>query len=188
MDMLRNALHARDQVKLSETAPAPGTASPERGVERLDLAARALGQEIGVEFLTVKEVVLMHAELVDRYGGAQGIREPRLLESAVMRPLQSACYGDAAEHDLPKLAASLAYGLVSDHVFVDGNKRIGFAAAAVFLARNRCEFSPDPAETMRVFRALAAHKMDETTLSHWFERSIHPSEDASAKRWLKSAP
>ena len=82
------------------------------------------------DYLTVADVLGMHAVLMQRYGGAPGIRDPGALEAALFRP-QTGYY-----EDIVMEAAALMESLANNHPFVDGNKRIAFAAADVFLRIN----------------------------------------------------
>jgi len=82
------------------------------------------------DYLTVADVLELHAELIARYGGAAGVRDPGALESALFRP-QSGYYDDIIQE-----AAALMESLAINHPFVDGNKRIAFAAVDVFLRMN----------------------------------------------------
>ena len=83
-----------------------------------------------VLFLTVDEVVAIHARLIERFGGPEGIRDPGLLESALYRP-RTGYYAD-----LPAMAAALFESLLMNDPFVDGNKRVAFFATDVFLRMN----------------------------------------------------
>jgi death-on-curing protein len=77
-------------------------------------------------FLNVAAVQAIHDNLIDVYGGLHGVRDPGLLESAVLRAENKANYD--ADGSIASIAASLSYGLVKNHAFLDGNKRIGLAA------------------------------------------------------------
>ena len=81
-------------------------------------------------FLSVEEMLELHRQLIERFGGAGGVRDPGLLESALARP-RSGYYASLSEQ-----AAALLQSLAGNHAFVDGNERISFAAAAVFLRTN----------------------------------------------------
>jgi len=83
-----------------------------------------------VRFLSTDEVLAMHARLIERFGGSEGVRDPGLLESALYRP-QCGYYGDLAQ-----MAAALFESLVMNHPFVDGNKRVAFFATDTFLRLN----------------------------------------------------
>lgn len=82
------------------------------------------------EYLTLAEVMAMHADQIQRYGGDDGVRDPGLLEAALFRP-QTGYYADQIEQ-----AAALWESLSQNHPFVDGNKRTAFAATYTFLAVN----------------------------------------------------
>src|SRR5881227_393568 len=92
-------------------------------------------------YLTVGEVLQMHHQQVEEYGGMHGIRDRGLLESAVFRP-QIGYYNSLAEE-----AAALMESLANNHPFLDGNKRIAFAAAHTFLLMNGFTIEADPVET-----------------------------------------
>ncbi len=86
-------------------------------------------------FLTLDEVLALHADQIERYGGASGVRDLGLLESAVAAP--RATFGGGLLHGtLHEMAAAYLFHLVRNHPFVDGNKRAGLAAALAFLGLN----------------------------------------------------
>jgi death-on-curing protein len=87
------------------------------------------------EFLSVEDVIEVHAALLRRYGGAAGIRDKGLLESAVAQPCAS-FGGDLIQDDLFAMAAAYLFHIVKNHPFVDGNKRAGLLTALVFLDLN----------------------------------------------------
>ncbi|MBW6469330.1 MAG: type II toxin-antitoxin system death-on-curing family toxin [Anaerosomatales bacterium] len=88
-----------------------------------------------ITFLDVGQVLTIHTVQVRRHGGSAGVRDPGMLESAVEMP--RAGFGDQYLHeDLFEMAAAYAFHIVMNHPFVDGNKRTGFHAAAVFLDLN----------------------------------------------------
>jgi death-on-curing protein len=89
-------------------------------------------------YLTVGEVLQIHHQLIDNYGGIRGVRDKRLLESAVFRP-QIGYYNNIAEE-----AAALMESLANNHPFLDGNKRVAFAAAHTFLLVNGYDLEVDP--------------------------------------------
>lgn len=82
------------------------------------------------DYLTLADVLAIHADLIESYGGSPGLRDAGLLEAALFRP-QTGYYADLIEE-----AAALWESLDRNHAFVDGNKRIGFAATYTFLAIN----------------------------------------------------
>ncbi|TMG73326.1 MAG: type II toxin-antitoxin system death-on-curing family toxin, partial [Betaproteobacteria bacterium] len=101
------------------------------------------------------------------HGGSPGIRDAGLLDSALARPLNRAAYGkpDAAE-----LAAAYAYGLATNHPFVDGNKRVAFIALELFLALNGHRLAIDDVNCAMCMLAVAAGTMKETALADWTRR------------------
>ena len=85
------------------------------------------------EWILRETVLALHEQLLAEFGGSKGIRDEGLLNSALDRPENLFVYGQPT---LSELAAAYSFGLVKNHPFVDGNKRIGFAIAAVFLQLN----------------------------------------------------
>ena len=112
-------------------------------------------------------VFAAHEEQLAEHGGGQGIRDTGLLDSALARPLNRAAYGspDAAE-----LAAAYAYGLATNHPFVDGNKRIAFVALELFLHLNGYRLAASDAESVMSMLAVAAGTMNEEALAAWVRR------------------
>lgn len=93
------------------------------------------------DYLTIADVLAIHADQIDRYGGSLGLRDAGLLEAALFRP-QTGYYADIIEE-----AAALWESLSQSHAFIDGNKRTGFAAAFTFLAINAIELKAPADET-----------------------------------------
>src|SRR5271169_3302813 len=90
------------------------------------------------DYLTVAEVLAIHADQIERYGGTQGVRDQGLLEAALYRP-QTGYYADLIEE-----AGALWESLAQNHPFIDGNKRTAFAATYTFLAINGAHLTADP--------------------------------------------
>ena len=101
----------------------------------------------------------LHSDLLAEHGGAPGLRDEGLLESALARPRQIFAY---SECDLPQLAAAYVAGIVKNHPFIDGNKRTGFMTGYVFLERNGLHFTASEAEAAQAVLELAAGTIDET--------------------------
>lgn len=101
-----------------------------------------------VSFLSVDEALAIHERLIHRFGGATGIRDKGLLESALFRP-QSGYYGDIAE-----MAAAMFESLLINHPFVDGNKRAAFFMTDAFLRLNGWKLSVEPAPAYEFIIAL----------------------------------
>lgn len=93
------------------------------------------------EFLTVIEVLAIHQDQIERYGGSHGVRDPGQMDAALYRP-QTGYYTEVLEQ-----AAALWESLGQNHPFIDGNKRTAFAAMITFLAINGIEITADPAAT-----------------------------------------
>ena len=113
-------------------------------------------------------VLAMHGRLLAEHGGAQGLRDSSLLESALGRPRQLLAYG---EPDICELAAAYASGIVRNPPFVDGNKRTAFVAAYVFLASNGLRLVATEVDAAQVVTLLAADEIDETVFSAWLRNN-----------------
>lgn len=110
----------------------------------------------------------LHAESLDRFGGTAGMRDQGLLESALGRPPNRYKYGD--DPSVYELAAAYCFSIVSNHPFVDGNKRAGLLAARVVLFQNGYRFVPDEAETVQMIEGIAAGEVTEAELTAWIEQ------------------
>ena len=120
-----------------------------------------------------KDLVLaIHDEQLVVFGGGTGLRDDGLLESALARPMNLLAY--EPETKLARLAASLAWGLIRNHPFVDGNKRTGDLAIRAFLRLTGQNFEPDQAEEVAVIISVAAGEMEEDELAAWIEANSHP--------------
>ena len=121
------------------------------------------------------ELALVHAvhdEQLAEHGGAAGVRDANLLESALARPQQLAHYG---EPDMADLAASYGFGLARNHPFVDGNKRTAFVAVELFLAINGFELVASDADCVVTMLDLAAGKSAEAGFAAWIRQNLHPN-------------
>ncbi len=116
-------------------------------------------------WLGVAMLRAMHNEALAAFGGAAGVRDAGLLQSALDRPRNLYAYGD--DPSVFDLAAAYCAGIIQNHPFVDGNKRTGVLAAAVFLDLNGYDFRPDEAEAYRIIMALAAGEQDAPELAAW---------------------
>jgi len=108
----------------------------------------------------------MHDMQIAEHGGAEGVRDEALIESALARPKNKFTYGMT---DICELAACLAVGLARNHLFVDGNKRITFLAAYVFLKINGFQLKAGEISATRVMVDLAAGQIEESELADWFK-------------------
>jgi death-on-curing protein len=116
-----------------------------------------------------REVVLaIQGELLNRFGGLAGIRDEGLLDSAINKPKNLFAYGQPTPFEL---AASYATGLVKNHPFLDGNKRIGFMAAYVFLGANGWSLEATEEEAVLETLALAAGESTESDYAAWLAKN-----------------
>ena len=118
----------------------------------------------------------LHAEQLELHGGAPGLRDEGMLESALNRPLQKIQYADP---DIFELAAAYLFGIVKNHPFIDGNKRTGYLAADVFLALNGWSVEAGQEEIISFVLAVASGDIDETGAAMFFKDfcvSANPSE------------
>src|SRR5579862_666268 len=121
------------------------------------------------DYLTVAEVLAMHADQIERYGGAQGVRDQGLLEAALYRP-QTGYYVGLIEE-----AAALWESLAQNHSFIDGNKRTAFAATYTFLAINGVRLTADAQETYNFVAGLyEANQFRFDKLVPWLRDRVTP--------------
>lgn len=123
-------------------------------------------------WLTRQIIIAIHDEQLAIHGGASGLRDEGMLESALDRPKNKWAYEGA---ELAQLAAAYAYGLARNHPFVDGNKRTALLALYTFLGVNDVEFDVPEAEAAAMILALAAGEVSEESLTRWI-RDNWPSE------------
>ena len=116
-----------------------------------------------------RAISAIHDEQLAEHGGAAGLRDANLLESALARPMNLAAY---EEPDAAALAASYAVGLAKNHPFVDGNKRTAFVALELFLALNGFVLNASDVECVTTMLAVAAGEIDEATLADWIRRNM----------------
>ena len=117
----------------------------------------------------VNVVLAIHDRQLAEHGGADGIRDRNAIESALARPLNLAAYGNP---DAADLAAAYAYGLASNHGFLDGNKRTAWVAARLFLADNGQRLEFDPLDAIRIMEDVAGGRIREADLAGWFRRHL----------------
>ncbi len=116
--------------------------------------------------LTKAQIISLHSDLIEATSGSAGILNEDLLELAINAPFQS--FGDTEAYpSIQQKAARLGYGLVKNHAFADGNKRVGAHAMLVFLALNGIELGYAQAELSDIFLSLAADKSDFDDLLNW---------------------
>jgi death-on-curing protein len=117
-------------------------------------------------------LMLLHDESLAEHGGASGLRDEGLLDSALARPLNRALYGGEPPPDVAELAAAYGHGLAKNHPFVDGNKRAAFLSVGLFLALNGWRLTASQADaTLAVFE-LAGGGLDEAAFAVWLRQHI----------------
>lgn len=115
-------------------------------------------------FISQRALLLLHDESLAEHGGAAGLRDQGLLESALARPANLVAYGTP---DYAALAAAYGFGLARNHAFVDGNKRAAFLAVGLFLALNGYRLQVSQAEATLTILALAAGDLPEADFADW---------------------
>jgi death on curing protein len=113
---------------------------------------------------------LLHSQTIAEHGGADGLRDEGLLESALARPQNLYHYENVS--DVARLAACYGFGLAKNHAFVDGNKRIAFIAAGVFLRLNGHRLTADQAQATLVMLSVASGSFGEDELADWLRKNI----------------
>jgi death-on-curing protein len=117
-----------------------------------------------------RALLLLHRESLAQFGGASGLRDEGLLDSALARPANKHAYEGCT--DVAVLAAAYGFALARNHAFVDGNKRVAFLAVGVFLAVNGQGLSATPVEAIEAIVALAAGEMDEAQFAQWVRKHM----------------
>ena len=124
-------------------------------------------------WLDERDALVLHERLLALHGGAAGLRDAGLLESALARPRQLHAYADAP--DAIDLAAAYTAGLVRNHPFIDGNKRTGFVVGVLFLELNGYTFTASEADAAQAVLALAAGALDETGYAAFLRANRRPA-------------
>lgn len=117
-----------------------------------------------MHFLTLEEVMKIHRDQIQRYGGSAEVRDEGLLKSALAMPM--AQFGGVYLHETPSdMAGAYLYHLACNHAFVDGNKRVAAVTTRVFLMLNGYRFDPPPAEYERLILDVASAKLTKEEVS-----------------------
>ena len=116
--------------------------------------------------LSKEQILMLHSQLIEEYGGSDGIRDYNLLDSALENPFQS-FGGEELYPTLQAKAARLGYGLIKNHCMIDGNKRIGIHAMLVFLAINGTEIDYTQKELYETILAIADGSLEYEDLLKW---------------------
>jgi death-on-curing protein len=126
-----------------------------------------------MRYLSLAEILVLHERVVGQTGGATGLRDLAALQSAIAQP-HATFDGADLYASLPEKGAALAVSLVSNHPFVDGNKRVGHAALETFLILNGFELNASVDESERTFLALAAGTLARSALTDWIAGHLAP--------------
>lgn len=116
--------------------------------------------------LSKEQILMLHSQLIEEYGGSDGVRDYNLLDSALENPFQS-FGGEELYPTLQAKAARLGYGLIKNHCMIDGNKRIGTHAMLVFLAINGIELDYTQKELYETILAIADGSLEYEYLLKW---------------------
>ena len=116
-------------------------------------------------WISKKALLLLHEESLADFGGARGLRDDGLLESALARPQNAYAY--KPESTIAELAASYAFGLAKNHAFVDGNKRAAFLSIGLFLAINGYRLKADQVDAIQTMLSVASGQLNEEGLAAW---------------------
>ena len=125
----------------------------------------------GWRWIDKRALLLLHDESLAEHGGAAGLRDEGLLESALARPQHRASYGNP---DLAELAAACGVGLAKNHPFIDGNKRVAFLAVGVFLALNGLRLVATQAEATLTMLGVASGEVEEAAFAAWIRTHTAP--------------
>jgi death-on-curing protein len=119
-----------------------------------------------------RALLLLHEESLAMYGGARGLRDEGLLDSALSRPVNLSLYEPAS--DLATLAAAYGYGIAKNHAFIDGNKRAAFLSIGLFLSINGMRLRVDQVDAINTILALATGTLGEVALAGWIRDHSRP--------------
>jgi death-on-curing protein len=124
---------------------------------------------MSLSFLDLDEVIEIHGDMLGRYGGTGGIRDMGLLQSTVAMP-QASFGGEYLHNDLLEMAAAYLFHLVQNHPFVDGNKRVGAAAALVFLKLNGVDVRVTNEALVQTVLAVAQGKLGKSGVAEFLRK------------------
>ncbi len=120
-----------------------------------------------IDFLHIDDVLAIHCDQVERYGGEMGIRDVGLLQSAIAMP-QASFGGEFLHRDIFEMAAAYLFHIVQNHPFLDGNKRTGAVAAIVFMAMNDIELEADEEGLEAVTLTVAKGQTNKDQIAGFF--------------------
>jgi len=121
-----------------------------------------------ISYLTLEQILIIHQDQIERYGGRHGLRDLTLLESAVFRPQSSFSEKDLYRTIFDK-AAALMHSLILNHPFVDGNKRTGIVSAAVFLELNGFRLEASQKELIKIALKIESKEVNQKNIAEWLK-------------------
>ena len=122
------------------------------------------------KWISKRALLLLHEESLAEFGGARGLRDDGLLESALARPQNIHAYNSAST--TAELAAAYGYGIAKNHAFVDGNKRAAFLSIGLFLSMNGYRLIADQADAITVIMGVAGGEANEIELATWIAANV----------------
>lgn len=129
-----------------------------------------------INFIPKEVILYFYDQLIQTYGGRYGVRDEKLLDSALEQP-KATYEGKYLHGTLMEMAAAYGYHLCNNHPFVDGNKRIALVAMDVFLQRNGFEIVASEKETYKIMVQLSSGKLSKKDLAKWLEKNTSPLKD-----------
>ena len=124
-----------------------------------------------IAFLTLEDVLALHDEMIQRYGGTPGLRDAGLLEAAVAMP--QAGFGGQYFHEFPhEMGAAYLFHLVRNHAFIDGNKRVALACAILFFKINRVPYSITEEEAVELTLGAASVPINKGAVTAFFQKHL----------------
>jgi len=124
-----------------------------------------------IKFLNKKYIIKLHEMLINTYGGTTGIRDEKLLESALKQP-ESTFEGKFLHDSILKMASAYAYHICKNHAFIDGNKRIAFTTMHIFLERNEYKLKANEKESYKIMIRLTENLTKEE-LTKWLTENTY---------------
>lgn len=122
------------------------------------------------KWISKKALLLLHEQSLAEFGGARGLRDEALLESALARPKNIHAYNESAT--ISELAASYGYGIAKNHAFLDGNKRAAFLSIGLFLVINGYRLMASQVDAIDTMLAVAGGTMSEQELAIWIRKNV----------------
>ena len=121
------------------------------------------------DWIELETVLAIHDMQIEEHGGAAGIRDIGLIESALASPANPVSYGHP---DIVELAASYGFGLAMNHGFIDGNKRTAYVVTRLFLRLHGMDFKASPIERVLAFEKLGKGEYISDTFTHWLKENV----------------